>query len=271
MASPTIIHAIVTERAAALTKRLAERGHDLDVSWVVRTESTSDDAKKAASSGTSKPAVWIAEQQTAGRGRSGNRWVSDPGAGLLLSVLLFPKVEPGAAPHLTLAVGASLAAVVDTTLAKLGDSRRTKVKWPNDLELDEKKLAGILVEAQTRGDRLASLVVGVGLNIVPSYFDEDVAKRSAALTTTAHVGELDRAALAFDVVDAVVTATRAFAADGLAPFLPSLRERDALLGQRVRVGSIEGTGAGLGDDGRLVIQTERERVAITAGTVERLA
>lgn len=266
MTSPTLVHAHAAERAEALGKKLP----DATVSWVARTESTSDDAKRAALDAAGRVHVFVADHQTKGRGRNGNAWVSDPGAGLLLSVLFFPNLEPMDAPRITLAIGASIAGRIDGVLAHLGDAARVKVKWPNDLELEGKKLAGILVEAQTRGDKLSSVVVGVGINVVPSYLDDDVAARSAALTVPDEVKLLDRADLAFQIVDAILSATKKFEAEGLTPFLHELGARDALLGEQIRVGEVEGVGAGVAPDGCLKVRTASGEVAVSAGSVERI-
>lgn len=271
MASPTILHALATERGAALSKKLP----DAAVSWVVQTESTSDDAKAAAPVAGGRVHVFVADHQTKGRGRNGNAWVSDPGAGLLLSVLLFPKIEPADAPRITLAIGAAIAERIDAVLGELraagaDGEARAKVKWPNDIELDGKKLAGILVEAQTRGDKLASVIVGVGLNIVPSYADEDVAKRSVSLTTTDHVAKLDRAEIAFQIVDAILSSIATYEAHGLERSLAALGARDALAGSKVRVGDVEGVAVGIDRDGSLLVKTSTGEVGVNAGTVERV-
>lgn len=266
MASPTILHQLATERAAALSKKLP----DATVTWVVQTGSTSDDAKAAVADAAGRVHVFVADHQTSGRGRNGNAWVSDPGAGLLLSVLLFPAIQPADAPRITLAIGAAIAERIDGVLAGLGSASRVEVKWPNDLEIDKKKLAGILVEAQTRGDKLASVIVGVGLNIVPSYADEDVKKRSVSLTTTDHVAKLDRAEIAFRIVDAIRSATATFEAHGLERSLGAIEARDALAGSKVRVGDVEGVAAGIHRDGSLLIHTSTGEVAVNSGTVERI-
>jgi|JI10StandDraft_1071094.scaffolds.fasta_scaffold69810_4 BirA family biotin operon repressor/biotin-[acetyl-CoA-carboxylase] ligase len=266
MTSPTLLYALAAERAEALGKKLP----DATVSWVVRTESTSDDAKRAALDAGGRVHVFVADHQTKGRGRNGNAWVSDPGAGLLLSVLFFPTLEPMDAPRVTLAIGAAIAERIDGVLRDLGSAARVQVKWPNDLEIDRKKLAGILVEAQTRGEKLSSVVVGVGINVVPSYLDDDVAARSCALTVPDEVRRLDRADLAFRVVDAILSATRTFEAEGLKPFLDALETRDALVGGKIRVGDVEGVAAGVAPDGCLRVRTADGEVAVSAGSVERI-
>ncbi|MFO0618791.1 MAG: biotin--[acetyl-CoA-carboxylase] ligase [Polyangiaceae bacterium] len=253
-----------------LAERLRARGVDAEVSWVGETESTSDDAKRVLAAGDRRVRVFVADHQTKGRGRNGNTWSADPGAGLLLSIALFPSLDPASAPGLTLAVGAALAERLDATLASLGRDARVQIKWPNDLEIGEKKLAGILVEAQTRGDRLASVVVGVGINVLPSVGNEEVARRSAALTTRERGRALDRAELAFDVVDAILSAVGRFERIGLGSALEELARRDALLGARVRVGDVEGIASGIDATGALVVRTPAGDVPVAAGSVLRL-
>ncbi len=124
--------------------------------YLGRTTSTQDELRAWAEAGASEGAVVLAEQQTGGRGRRGRPWVSPPGAGLYFSVLLRPRLPLTELLRLSLAAGVALAET-----AEVGG-----LKWPNDLLApDGRKLAGVLVEADLRGEEVRYLLLGIGLNV----------------------------------------------------------------------------------------------------------
>lgn len=249
--------------AALIRRDLDARGLPVEVRVAHTTGSTNDDARRAAQLGTPAPAAFFAETQTAGRGRSGARWHSPPGENLYASVLLQPDVEPAEIAPLTLAIGAELAGVLE----RLAPGR-VSIKWPNDLWLDGKKLAGILVEGQIRGERLASVVVGVGVNVATRLFPAEL---DAIATSLAQAGvDVDRNELAVELVAAVLRAEASFAERGIAPWLERLRALDALRGRRVRIDGADGGAAGIDDVGRLLVETSEGVRAIFSGHVELL-
>ena len=123
--------------------------------------STNDELKRLAETGAPEGTLAIADEQTAGRGRLGRTWVAPPGSGLLMSLLFRPAwLAPARAGQLTMLCALAAAdAVGEIAGAQPG------LKWPNDLLLDGKKLAGVLTELGFAGDKLAWTVVGVGLNV----------------------------------------------------------------------------------------------------------
>lgn len=142
-------------------------------------DSTSTRALELADAGTAEWTLVSAAHQTAGRGRLGRTWLDVPGQALIVSVVLRPTIRPRHAGLLTLLAGASLAgAIRDET------GLRATCKWPNDLLIDDAKVGGILGEARVVDERLAALVLGIGLNLeAPAGVDGaagigDVAPRS---------------------------------------------------------------------------------------------
>lgn len=123
--------------------------------------STMDEAHKLAQSGAASGAIVVAERQLSGRGRLGRRWISDPGSGLW-TTSIHRDIEPGAIDVLTIRIGLRLAPALD----RFADGR-VMLKWPNDLLVSRRKLAGILVEARWREATLEWVAVGVGVNLVP--------------------------------------------------------------------------------------------------------
>lgn len=202
--------------------------------------------------------------QTAGRGRAGRTWRSPPGV-LTASVLLHPDagVDPG-----RLALAAGLAVV--HACEDLGPDLELGIKWPNDVWLRGRKLAGILCERADDG----ALVVGIGLNRDPAWGPEDagLAARSASLAEAGIAVEplVLLAALRRYLLEGVGL----LAAGGWPRLLPSLRQRDILRGRRLHVVDgarvIPGVAAGLGDAGELLIDAAAGRVAVRTGHVDML-
>ena len=118
----------------------------------------------------------LAESQTAGRGRMGRTWHSEPESGLYLSIVLRPTVSPGFAPLFTLACAVALHAAVQRNTRLDVD-----IKWPNDLLVGRKKVAGILAEIQADLDRIHFLVIGAGLNVNHKALPEDLTDRATSL------------------------------------------------------------------------------------------
>jgi BirA family biotin operon repressor/biotin-[acetyl-CoA-carboxylase] ligase len=229
------------------------------------TRSTNDDALLAARSGAPHGSVFLADEQTAGRGRRGHTWLATAGESLLFSVLLRPKLELAQTTALTLAIGLALRDAVAPLISAV-----STIKWPNDLLVGERKLAGVLVESQLQGQQLQAVIVGVGLNVATREFPAEIAATATSLALLGAV-RLEREALLFDVLEAIATRVAAYEQHGVAGILTDLNAADALRGKRIRVDGTTGVGRGLDEQGRLLLEDdERRRHAILSGTVELL-
>ena len=180
--------------------------------------------------------VAACEEQTAGRGRRGRTWTSPRGAGLLFSLSLHPSTPPERLPPLTLVVAGAVAEAAWPQAA---------VRWPNDVVVAGRKLAGILAEV-----RDGEVVVGIGVNANHEASDFPADARVAPVSLRLLRGELvDRAALLADVLETVEARYREFESDGFTGIA-----RDDLRGRRVRLaGGDEGECDGVDERGRLVV------------------
>jgi BirA family biotin operon repressor/biotin-[acetyl-CoA-carboxylase] ligase len=142
--------------------------------------STNDVAARLAEQGAAEGCVVVAEAQSAGRGRQGRVWASPPGAGLYVSAVLRP--DAAIAPLLTLAAGVAIVEGI-----AMASGLRASLKWPNDVFVDRRKLAGILAEAGTAAGGRGHVVLGFGINLVPAAFPPDIAARATSVE-----GELGR-------------------------------------------------------------------------------
>ena len=150
------------------------------VQWHECVGSTNDLAGRLAEQGAPEGCVVVAEAQSAGRGRHGRAWSSPAGAGLYVSAVLRPRTD--VVPLVTIAAGVAIA---DAIQAATGLD--TTLKWPNDVFVGGRKLAGILAEAGSSPTGVPHVVLGFGLNVLPAAFPSDVASRATSLE-----GELGR-------------------------------------------------------------------------------
>ena len=133
--------------------------------------SSNDEAARWAAQGAPELALVVADEQTSGRGRAGRHWYTLRGAALAFSIVTYPKIEDLNNVSRLTALGAL--AVCETLINSYHLS--AKIKWPNDVLAGEKKVAGILAEAQWTGDTLSSLILGTGINVAPASVEDALA------------------------------------------------------------------------------------------------
>ena len=237
--------------AASIARAIAASGGaPRPIVVAASTVSTNDDAKVAASTGAPDGAAFLAEAQTAGRGRGGHTWHSPPAQNLYLSVVVRPRVPAASLAPVTLAVGV---AVADVLAARVGERAVVAVKWPNDVLAGGRKLAGVLVEGQLRGGEVSSLVVGLGVNVHAMEFPPELAERATSLAILGVDDRgRDRSELASELIQAIDGAVRRFEEHRLAGFASAFARRDALLGQAVDVAGVRGVAVGIDAEGRLL-------------------
>ncbi len=211
------------------------------------TDSTNARARELAAAGAPHGTVVTASAQSAGRGRQGRTWTAPAGRALLCSLVI--REPPRLLP---LAAGA---AVADTVGAE------ARLKWPNDVLRDGRKVAGILVEGRPQ-ERWA--VVGIGLNVAiePDSFPLEL--RDTAGTLGLEPAEIE------PKLDQLLGALERWLRASDSDLLEAVRRRDELLAQPVRWSGGEGRGAGIDEAGRLLVETANGRVALDAGEVHLL-
>jgi len=221
--------------------------------------STNERARELAAESRGNVVV-LADEQTGGRGRLDRAWQS-PSGGIWLSILIRPEIPPAHAPAMT------LAAAVATTRAVREQGVDASIKWPNDVLVGGRKLAGILTEMEGEADRVSWLVVGIGLN---ANVDVDALPGGGNPTSIrAEVGNVDRRAVTQRLLAEFATLS-----EDLEAVVPAWREHAATLGRRVRVvtgnGEVVGTAVDIEFPGHLVIETETGRTAVSTGDCEHL-
>lgn len=215
--------------------------------------STNDEAARLARAGAQHGTVVIAEQQSAGRGRDGRPWASPRGRGLYLSCVLRPPLPLADVPPMTLAIGVGLCDAVRAAGVP------GALKWPNDMLVGTRKLAGVLVEAQSQGSRLEAVIVGIGVNLSEAQLGEvppDIAARAISLEEAAGA-PIDREAFIAALLAHVEHWVDHYTAVGLEQVIPAWTERMAPgLRARATVGGAPMVGmmVGLDGDGSLLLR-----------------
>jgi BirA family transcriptional regulator, biotin operon repressor / biotin---[acetyl-CoA-carboxylase] ligase len=215
------------------------------VEVVPELDSTNTELMRRARAGRTEPVLLAAERQTAGRGRLGRHWHSAPGASLTFSLGL--PLAPADWSGLSLAVGVSLAETLHPEI---------RLKWPNDLWLHDRKLAGVLIETASSGGDAGGgryAVIGIGINIAWRAPD-------GISTPPAWLGEVlpavDAAAALLRVVPPLVAALQHFEREGYAPFRSRYAARDLLAGRELVLSDgTRGIGGGTDERGGLLVHT----------------
>lgn len=229
-------------------------------------ESTNDEACRLASDGAAEGTVVWAHQQRAGRGRRGRQWQS-PEGNLYFSVLLRPAAPPAMAAQLSLVAAVAMA---DTLADILPDGARVEQKWPNDVLVDGKKIAGILLESSgATADRVDWLVIGCGLNIAVT--PDDTALPATSLAAEG-ASSADRKAVLMALLDSLHRWRGEWETAGITPVRTAWLARARGLGQEITVRlpthEFEGQFLDMDDSGALIVRLpDGSEKAVTAGDV----
>ncbi|MFI8418706.1 bifunctional biotin--[acetyl-CoA-carboxylase] ligase/biotin operon repressor BirA [Serratia sp. NPDC078593] len=207
----------------------------------------------------------VAEYQQAGRGRRGRQWISPFGANLYLSMLWRLEQGPAAAMGLSLVIGIVMAEV----LQKLG-AEMVRVKWPNDLYLNDRKLAGILVELIGKTGDVAQLVIGAGINMAMRDTHAGVINQGWINLQEAGI-TIDRNKLAALLLNEWRRALQQFEQEGLAPFISRWRDLDNFIDRPVKLligeQQILGIARGIDQQGALLLEQNGETKPFIGGEI----
>lgn len=246
-------------------------GVDTEVLYFPAIDSTNSEAERQLSYGRATPFAVAASCQTLGRGRLGRGWFSESPDNLYLSAIFEPHQPPRRLQRFTLWAGIHIC----RALAGFVPSAALRIKWPNDLECDGRKFAGMLTEARMDADRLSSIVFGIGINLNsnPARYPAEIRKRATSLRAV-QGGELPLNQVTAHVLAAVMrayaeaTSETASAGDLSAAWTPlsavNGREVTATSGNR----TVRGVATGIDENGALLLRdAEGARHTVVAGDV----
>ncbi len=231
--------------------------------------STNTAALAAAAEGAPEGSAFLAEEQTAGRGRGAHAWHSARSTGIYCSVVFRPRVPPSEVLVLSLAAGLA----VRTAIRQVNASVDPDLKWPNDLLIGGKKFCGILTEMNAEATRVRHIVVGIGINVNQARFPEELGRQATSLRL-ATGSEWSRVELAGALLKSLDQEYRAIVTEGDArsSILRRFAEQSSWVeGKAVRIeengSSSEGTTAGLDERGFLRLNTAAGMQTVLSGTV----
>jgi BirA family transcriptional regulator, biotin operon repressor / biotin---[acetyl-CoA-carboxylase] ligase len=226
--------------------------------------STNDVARGRLDAPDADGLVIVADEQTAGRGRRGRRWISPPGTNLYMSVALRPRLASADAWQVGIAAALATAVACEEVAP-------AHLKWPNDIvAADGRKIGGLLVESIAEGEQLRGAVVGIGINVNwrRAGMPDEIRRTATSLADLAG-GEVDREAVTHRLIEALAAEIEAIET-GTSP-LPRYRERCATLGTEVLVATADGIVSGRAIDldptGALVVQADGGRHVLATGEV----
>jgi BirA family biotin operon repressor/biotin-[acetyl-CoA-carboxylase] ligase len=229
--------------------------------------STNDEAARLARAGARHGTVVTARTQRAGRGREGRAWASPPDAGLYLSAVIRPPLPLVDVPPMTLAIGVGLCDAARAFGAPV------VLKWPNDALAHGRKLAGVLLEAHSQGNRLDAVIVGIGVNLTAGALPPELVASAIALDEAAGGSvAISRAVFIDRLLAHVERWIDRYIASGLAAIAPAWHARMATgVAARARIGGGElcGEVAGLDSDGALLLRDAAGQLhRVRSGDVE---
>ena len=247
-----------------------ERLREVGIAWTVEgalsVPSTNDLVNAEATSGGQDGFTCFAEYQSKGRGRLGRKWHSPVGAGLWFSVLRAHDLAMDEGWRITLGTGVAVAQAV----AKL-TGLEPALKWPNDIHIDGRKVAGILTETRSRGDRLQNSTIGIGLNVHTdaSEFPADLREIAASIRSSG--AQITRG----DLLVEILTQLHAVSTWSGEQILSGWREKCQQWGKRVRVerdqGAYEGIALDVAEDGAFIVELDSgESMKVHSGDVTHL-
>jgi BirA family biotin operon repressor/biotin-[acetyl-CoA-carboxylase] ligase len=245
------------------TRRLGHRLH-----YFSEIDSTNSYARQLARQGAVEGEVIVAEAQTHGRGRSGRTWESPPFLNLYCSILLRPKLPPVNAPQLTLMAAVAL---TETVGAFIADD--AAIKWPNDILVGGKKLAGILTESSCHADQIDFVILGIGVNLnYPVLWMPETIRGTATSIMTLTQKSVSRELFLRRLIQDLDRCYGEFEEAGFGAIAPRWEASFGLRGKQVRVemteGVVVGTARGIDTDGALIVEDgQQKRRRIIAGDV----
>jgi len=236
-----------------------------DIQVFQETTSTNDVMEKLARDGVKEGAIAFAESQTKGRGRLGRKWMSPKGKGLWFSLLLRPDLNPQQTTQLTVATATALRRAI-----QIHAGVTAEIKWPNDILLKGRKVAGILTELSAELDHIKYVIIGVGIDVNQSAADFPAELRNSATSLKLETGKpLSRAALAVEVLRQLDHDYERLVSGRFQEIAEEWENHCTTLGQTViiRIGDrrIRGRAESLSDDGALLLRSEHGHLETIMG------
>lgn len=231
---------------------LGTRWAGREIVYFKEIDSTNRYARTLAREGAAHGTLVLADTQTAGRGRRGRGWISPAGSSISMTLILRPDMPPAQVAKISL-----LTALATANAIRRVTGLNARIKWPNDIVAEGRKVCGMLMEMDATPERVASVVAGVGINVHQTQFPEEIAHSASSLDLLAG-GRVSRS----DIVRAFLQEYERVWALGDEAMMCAYRERSATIGQRVQViglnGTYTGTAEGVTESGSLLVRADED-------------
>jgi BirA family transcriptional regulator, biotin operon repressor / biotin---[acetyl-CoA-carboxylase] ligase len=256
----------------SIRQRLAAQRLGTEFHYVAEIGSTNTYARRLAEQGAREGELVIAESQTDGRGRLGRHWVSPPNVNLYISFILRPKLPPARAPQITLMAAVALAETLQSFLPVA-----PSIKWPNDITVKGKKLAGILTEVNCGTESVEFVILGIGVNVnyPVDLMPEEIRQRATSVLAECQ-NKVSREDLLWRLIQDLDRCYGEIEENGFAPLVPRWEAYFGWRGQRVRIELLDqvvfGLAKGIDHDGALLLEDEDGRLQrVIAGDVSSVS
>jgi BirA family biotin operon repressor/biotin-[acetyl-CoA-carboxylase] ligase len=243
-----------------LKKELAEEIIGHSIHYYQETGSTNDEAFRLGMEGAPEGTVVVANSQSAGKGRLQRSWFSPPSSNIYTSVILRPEFNPADAPRITIMAGLAAAQTIETCCP-----RKARIKWPNDILLDGKKICGILAQMQAGEDKIDFVILGIGINVNVATDEFPPEIRNTATSIAVQTGAFhSRQDLLITLYKNLSKWYKALTSNGFEMIREEWLKMASLIGceTQVKFGNeiIKGKALGIDERGALVISDSKGKV-----------
>lgn len=218
-------------------------------------DSTQRHAAALAADGAADGTAVVTDTQTQGRGRRGRVWLDTPGESLLLSVVLRTSLPLARLPTLSIAAGVAVAEALNESAGIAA-----RLKWPNDVVVGGRKIAGVLLERHSD-----AVILGIGINVAQTSVRSHLAPQATSVSIEG--GRADREAILGAVLAAVGRWRSRLEQEGFGPVRARWTDLASMLGRRITADGAVGTAIGLDEDGALLVETDAGAMRVLAGDV----
>jgi BirA family biotin operon repressor/biotin-[acetyl-CoA-carboxylase] ligase len=253
---------------AEISHGLTTRNFGKRISYREECSSTQDLAAELARQGEPEGSMVITEAQTRGRGRKGRSWISTPGTGVCLSVILRPKLQASQIVQIPMVAGVAAVRAISAVTCLEPD-----IKWPNDILLNGKKVAGILTEMSCEKDQINYIILGIGINVNSRHSDLPKAIRDTATSLRIESGRnISRITMVQRYLIDLETAYYSYLANGFENIRQEWKSLSSTIGARVEIldgpEHLTGEVLDIDTDGFLLLKTDAGKIQrIVAGDV----
>ncbi len=248
------------------TDVLSEKDIDYDkVLYKAELDSTNEEGKRQAAIKCEDGLLIICDDQTAGKGRLGRSWQAEKNAGIYMSMVIYPDIMPVEIPQITLVTGIAVMRSVNRVTGL-----KTRIKWPNDIIINGKKLVGILAEMSAEMEKVNYVVIGIGINVNMKSFEGELKEKATSIYI--ETGKrFKRSLIINEFVKEFKICYNEFCKNGFASFVDEYNENCANVGKNVKTAggrmNIEGISRGVNEKGEILIETDKGTAAVMAGEV----